>query len=156
MPATPPPAPKQPSRAPPKAPAAGTPSADQLRYLQQIYQNQYMAMAQELNGAIEVLQNLETVLTTLEGMSNLKDKNTLIPIGPSVYMDGKITNAKSVVLGIGAGYMVEKDVDSAKGYITKMIDKETQHINRLNKSKKELEAALMEISYKVDELAHSV
>lgn len=127
---------------------------EELRYLQQLYQNQYVGIAQEINIAIDALRTLDNVQGTLENIDTLNGKNSLVPVGPSTYLDGKITNAKSVVIGIGAGYLVEKDIDGAKSYISKMTEKETQHINRLNKAKREIEGALMEISYKADELSH--
>ena len=150
MPMTPPSKQSEPAK-PSRGPTA---NIEELRYFQQLYQNQYMEVAREISDAISLLQTIETVQHTLENTEEIGDKNAMIPVGPSTYFSGKITDAKTVVMGVGAGYLIEKDINSAKAYMSKMMEKETQHIGRLNKSKKELEGALMEISYKVEELSH--
>ncbi|MFI5412511.1 MAG: prefoldin subunit alpha [Candidatus Micrarchaeales archaeon] len=129
-------------------------SLEEFRYMQQIYQNQYMALAQEINSRVEALRELDNAQKSIEDLDILKERKTLIPIGADTFIAGRITDENTVVLGIGAGYFVEKNIDHAKGYISKAIEKETQSINKLNKNKKEVESALMEIAYKVEELSH--
>jgi prefoldin subunit 5 len=53
-------------------------------------------------------------------------------------------------MAVGGGYLVEKDIDSAKERMAKIIKKRSDDLNRLMKSRKELEAALIEISYRLD------
>jgi prefoldin alpha subunit len=136
----------------PQAPIATT--LEELRYLQQIYQNQYGLVSQEINNRSENLRELDSAQQTLENIDIIKDKSTLVSTGASTFAFGKITDNKSVVIGIGAGYMVEKSIDEAKNYISKAIEQESKYITQLNKSKKEVEAALIEIEVKVDELSH--
>lgn len=147
------PAPKQPARQPePQGSKAN--SLEELQYIHQLYQNQYALLTQEINRRIEVLRQLDSAQKALEDADKMKGSNILIPVGADVYFDGKLNNTKNVVLGIGAGYLLEKDIDGAKSYIAKAVEKETEYINRLAKSKKELEAALIEVSYKIQEISH--
>ncbi len=127
---------------------------EEFRYLQQVYQNQYMMLAQELSNRSDTLKQLDTALKTLEDMDMIKERDTLVPIGYGTYTKGRILGGDKVILGIGAGYMLEKNIDEAKGFITKALDGETKYINKLTKTKKELEAALMDIAYKMEELSH--
>lgn len=132
-------------------PAATT--IEEFRYLQQIYQNQYMLVNRELSTRSENLGELYSAQQTLENIDAIKDKGTMVPIGANVFAAGKVTDNKSIVVGIGAGYMVEKNIDEAKNYISKAIEQETKNVNQLNKNKKGVEAALMEIEYKINELS---
>ncbi len=135
----------------PQTPIATT--LEEFRYLQQIYQNQYGLVSQELNNRTENMRELDAAQKALENIDTIKDKSTMIPVGANTFALGKITDNKSVVVGIGAGYMVEKNIEEAKNYIAKALEQETKYINQLNKNKKDVEAALMEIAFKVDELS---
>ncbi len=127
---------------------------EELRYLQQIYQNQYSLVGQEIDSRLAALEELGRSLKTLENADSVAGKGSLIHVGASVYMTGTISKAKSVVVGVGAGYLVEKSVDEAKGYISDINEREVQSINKLNKTKKDIESALVEISYKAEEMSH--
>ena len=51
---------------------------------------------------------------TLEGLKKLEDgESTLVPVGAGSYIRMKIADSKKLVMGIGAGAAVEKDVDSS-------------------------------------------
>ncbi|MCL5430126.1 MAG: prefoldin subunit alpha [Candidatus Marsarchaeota archaeon] len=128
-------------------------SIDELRYLQQLYQNQYMSIAQEVSNRLDVLKDFGNSQVALEHMDTMGGKQTLMHIGGGAYLSSKINESGKIIMNVGAGYLVEKNVPDAKAYIAKILDKETQYINRLNKNKKEIENALIEISYRVEELS---
>lgn len=51
---------------------------------------------------------------TLEGLKKLEDgESTLVPVGAGSYIRMKIADSKKLVMGIGAGAAMEKDVDSS-------------------------------------------
>jgi prefoldin alpha subunit len=127
---------------------------EEFRYLQQLYQNQYMSLAQELNGRMEMLKQLDTAQKTLEDIDSIKERDALVPVGYGTFAKGRILGSDTVMLSIGAGFMVEKSIAEAEAHIAKALDGETKYINKLNKSKRELESALTEISYKIEELSH--
>jgi len=78
-----------------------------------------------LEGSIGVLQSrLDIVRTainevtlaynTLEGMKNLQNGDaTLVPVGAGSYIRMQVEDSKKLVMGIGAGVAIEKDVDSS-------------------------------------------
>lgn len=150
------PAPNQPpKKTPPAAPQAPRENTlEELRYLQQIYQNQYVTLANDINDRLEALRNFTSTQQTLENVDTVVNKNLLLGLGGGAYANGKIIDQKSFVISIGAGFMIEKDIAGAKAYVAKAIDRSTQNINRLNKSKKDLENAIIEVSYKIEELLH--
>ena len=51
---------------------------------------------------------------TLEGLTKLQDgDDTLVPVGAGSYIRMKIADSKKLVMGIGAGTAIEKDVPSS-------------------------------------------
>lgn len=63
--------------------------------------------------------------TTLDGLKNLEDgDSTLVPVGAGSYVRMKIADSKKLVIGIGAGVAMEKDVDASvedlKGRLTEL------------------------------------
>ena len=80
-----------------------------------------------LEGSIGALQSrLEIVraamnevtlaFNTLEGLKNLQDgDSTLVPVGAGSYVRMNIADSKKLVMGIGAGAAMEKNVESSVG-----------------------------------------
>jgi prefoldin alpha subunit len=126
----------------------------EVRYLRQIYQSQYLVVSQAVNDKLEDLNNIDSAHRALEGMDEIQGKATLIPIGANVYMEGNVGKPKSVIISVGGGHFVEKSIDEAKQHVTKLMEKGTKDVNRLMKNKNELEAALIDLSYKEEELSH--
>jgi prefoldin alpha subunit len=132
---------------------AGKAGLEELRYIQQIYQNQYSVVGKELEGKNISIRELDAAQRSLESIDSIKDKEALMPVGYDVYLHARIAESSKPLVGVGAGYLVEKEVDEAKQYIAKEIEKKTKEINNLMRAKKEIEAALIEISYRIDEAA---
>ena len=78
-----------------------------------------------LEGSIGVLQSRLDIVraainevtlayNTLEGMKNLQNGDeTLVPVGAGSYIRMQVADSKKLVMGIGAGVAVEKDVDGS-------------------------------------------
>ena len=123
---------------------------EELQYMQQVYQSQYAALNNSMNMHMQDVQVLSAVQNTLENIDMMKGKETLMHAGASVYMKADIKDASRVIVSIGGGYLVEKDIDDAKGYVSRMIAKKTDVLSSMAKSRKELQSALIDISYKME------
>lgn len=146
---------QQPPKAPDKKPQVSKAEAlDELRYLQQLYQTQYMMINQEAESRINVLRELEAARFTLENHDSVKGRKSMTPLGAGVFVNSTIGEGGTVVMDVGAGYMVERKVDEAKGAIAKKLDKDTENIKKLQKNKKDLESALVDIAYRIDALSY--
>lgn len=78
-----------------------------------------------LEGSIGVLQSRLDIVraaisevtlahNTLEGLKNLQTgESTLVPVGAGSYIRMQLADSKKLVMGIGAGVAVEKDVESS-------------------------------------------
>ncbi len=124
---------------------------DELRYIHQLYENQYAMIGNSINMHLRELQGLNAAQQTLENMNIVEGKETLTEIGGGLYLQSKVHDPKSVIVNVGGGYLVEKEIDAAKGHVAGLIKSYTDNLNRLTKSRKEVESALIEINYKIGE-----
>ena len=125
----------------------------ELSYFQQLYQGQYESISRSISTAMQTLGDMNGVRETLDKLDQAKGRNALSPIGTGTYLHSKVDETDSVVVGVGAGYLVEKNVDDAKQFISKLIERQTSTINGMLKSKDEIEAALVEVSMRLERLA---
>lgn len=87
-----------------------------------------------LEGSLNTLQSrldivraaiseVTLAFNTLEGMKNLTEgQETLIPVGAGSYIRTKIADSKKLVMGIGAGVAIEKDVESSVGELKSRLE----------------------------------
>ena len=128
----------------------GQQGLEELRYIQQVYQNQYAMAGNSINILLQELQQLNSTQKTFENVDLLPNKDVVMNIGSDFYLFGRVPNPKTALVGVGAGYIIEKDIDSAKTYVADLIKKRTEDLNRLTKSRKEIEGALIEVSYRLE------
>ncbi len=99
---------------------------------------------------------LETTNQAVEDMSSIKkESEVLIPLGSGLYTYGKSSSVEKILVDIGAGVMVKKDVNDAKKKIEDN-KKEVEHalesmqkeataiVNKMNELGEELQKAVAE------------
>ena len=124
-------------------PAARKVSREELAYLERAYQNHYMMVGNAINSALEELRELNSASEALENMEKLSGKESFSGIGGDFYLKSQMKTGGKVVIGVGGGFMVEKDTDAAKQTVRKRVDAKNEMINKLVKNRKELEAAMV-------------
>ncbi|HUC38721.1 MAG TPA: prefoldin subunit alpha [Candidatus Acidoferrum sp.] len=124
-----------------------------LRYLQQLYQNQYTSIVNEMNRSMEYLNELNIAQKTIESTGELNGKGALIGLGAGMYITSSVKKINSILVGIGGGYVVEKSIDEAKQFTVARIERVTALFNRLVKSRNEVRNAAMDVSYRLDALS---
>ena len=137
-------------------PKPGTQNKDEilstLKYLREQYQSQYFEVGQALNAALETLTDLNNSRTTLEKADFVSNRESLMPLGRYAYVNAKLADVNSLIVSVGANYFLEYNIDEAKGFISKLLDRQTKFINQLMKSKGELENALIDVTARLDRL----
>ncbi len=123
-----------------------------LRYLQQLYQNQYSAVSGEMNRSLEYLGQLNEAQKTMENVNSVKGKDTLLDLGAGVYMSANVKKSDSVLVNIGGSYLTEKSIDEAKLMVATRIEKMNTLFNKLVKNRNELRDAIVEVTRRLEEL----
>lgn len=90
---------------------------------------------------------IEAAREAFEDIAGLKEKNeVLIPIGSGIFSYGKITDAKKVLVEVGAGVLMDKEPESAR----KFLEEKKQEIEKLAG---ELQAEINGTSEKMNAIA---
>ena len=125
-----------------------------LRYLQQLYQNQYSAVSAEMNRSLEYLGQLNAAQKTMENSNSVKGKDTLLDLGAGVYMGANVKKSDSVLVNIGGSYLAEKSIEEAKLMMATRIEKMNTLFNKLVKNRNELRDAIVQVTRRLEELTH--
>lgn len=123
-----------------------------LRYLQQLYQNQYTSITTEMNRSLEYMGQLSEAQKTIENTGAIKGKDTLVDLGAGIFMNANVKKLDNVMVSIGAGYVAEKSIEDTKQFVAARIEKVNTLFNRLVKNRNELRNAIMEVNYRLDAL----
>ncbi len=74
------------------------------------------ALQSRLDIVRAAINEVTLAFNTLDGLKNMQDgESTLVPVGAGSYVRMIIADSKKLVMGIGAGAAMEKDVESSVG-----------------------------------------
>ncbi len=123
-----------------------------LQYMQQVYQNQYTTISREINAVMDYINELNAAKTSMEKFDRIKNSNILSPIGSSIFISAKATEEAKVLVGVGDGYLIEKEIAKAIEYLSSRIEMHTKNMQELMKARSKAEDAMFEISTKLDKI----
>ncbi|KDN46260.1 Prefoldin alpha subunit [Tilletiaria anomala UBC 951] len=79
----------------------------------------------KFKSCIESLQSITPAST---------DKTSLIPLTPSLYVSGKLSDADKVIVDVGTGYYVEKPIAAARKMYEEKISFVTKNLEQLQET----------------------
>ena len=98
-------------------------------------QSQAEGLSQQVNMLQITLRDVETALTTVDALKDeTADKETLVPIGFGSFVNATLKNPDKIVVGVGAGVSVEKNVGDAKALLDKRKEELTKYHDKLNEN----------------------
>ncbi len=122
----------------------------EMRYLEQTAD----ALQQRISMVNAALTDINYANMTLDGIENEKESSEmLVPIGGSSYIKVKLADTNKVIIGVGAGVSVEKNLSEAKAALKERLDEleKTMHAaqqqlsqvaDRINSGRSRLETLL--------------
>lgn len=126
---------------------------EKLAYEYQLLQAQAQLLAQNLELLTLGMNEFKAVRETLEGLKKTEgEAEILVPIGAGSFLRGKITDKENAIVSVGAGYAVEKNLDSAIEYLDERIKEYEGAIARTQDALKKLEAQLGDLAKRAQEL----
>lgn len=133
-------------------PPQGDYNQAELQYIFQIYQERYSVLSEEIKELLQLLQQLGGAVSALENPNDIKNKEALLNVGGDLYIPTKITALNKVVMNIGAGLAIEKDVAGASETLKKRIEKQNDALNKMIDERRQVEQLLNDISYRLGDL----
>ncbi len=122
----------------------------EMRYLEQTAD----ALQQRISMVNAALTDINYANMTLDGIEKEKENSEmLVPIGGSSYIKVKLADTSKVILGVGSGVSVEKNLSEAKATLKERLDEleKTMHAaqqqlsqvaERINSGRSRLESLL--------------
>lgn len=122
---------------------------NQLKYLQSIYSQQYEILENEIATFTLSINSIQRNMQLLENANRLEGAKILINGEGGTYIEAGINSVKKVITYIGAGYLVEKDVEDAKSFLIGNEKKQEESLKRLAAERQKIEKELVEIALKL-------
>ena len=115
-------------------------SIEQLHQIKQSEEQRLQAVVQHystLRASATRMQASQTALSKMSKAGNCKDDNLkqiMVPLTESLYVPGKIRDANKVMVELGTGYYVEKNLKQALELLdrkTKLVDANSENIREV-------------------------
>ncbi|OQS04023.1 prefoldin subunit [Thraustotheca clavata] len=129
-------------------------SLEQLNNLKTQFEQELQQLTASFSGLREAqtrFSDSKDALGALEP-ANL-GKKVLVPLTSSMFVPGKLSNVKSVLVDVGTGYFVEKNVPDAKAFMDRKVEflqKNTESLKEVMEGKRtNLEAVIQVMQLKI-------
>ena len=127
----------------------------QLKYLQNIYGQQYEALENDIATYTVANNSMQRNLDLLERSDSIQNSNIIISGEGGAYIPAKMGKMDYVITYVGAGYMVDMNVQDAAVFMRANQKKSEEFLNRLVSERQRVERELMDISFKMNQLQQS-
>jgi prefoldin alpha subunit len=117
------------------------------------YKQQLESIDMQLQYLQEALGDYQRAKITVEQLHNA-DENAeiLIPVGGSTFVNGSLKNTSNVLIGIGAGLVIEKNIDEAVAKLDERMKKLQENQEKIVTLGQKLQAEAMELSQKTQKM----
>jgi prefoldin alpha subunit len=113
--------------------------AEQLMQQMQMLETYFSDLSQREGTFLSIFRETTAAIESIKALSQKPESETLVPIGMGTFIPTKISSNNKIVMNIGAGVAVEKDIPSAINYLEARV--------------KEIEVALQDTAAKKQEAA---
>ena len=121
----------------------------QLRYLQNLYMQQYENLENSIATYTMTNTSLLRNMELLEKSKSVEGSCILISGEGGAYVPAKIEKIDKIMTYVGGGYMIEKSVGEAIEFLKSNSKKGEEMLNRMLSDKKRLESELVDIEYRI-------
>jgi len=98
----------------------------EMRYLEQTAET----LQQRISMVNAAITDLTYASMTLEGIETEKENaELLVPIGGNSYVKAKISDTNKIIIGLGAGVSIEKNLPEAKATLKERLEDLTKTMN---------------------------
>jgi len=117
------------------------------------YKQQLESIDAQLQYLLTVLAEYQRAKTTVEQL-HAADPNTevLVPLGGGTFVNGSVKDTSNVLIGIGAGLVVEKSIDEALVKLDDRIKKIQQNQEKIVAIGQKIQSGAEELSKKTQKM----
>ena len=126
----------------------------QLRYLQDLYGQQYENLENNIATYNLANSSLQRNIEMLERSKSMEGSNIMIGGEGGAYMSAKVGKADKIITYVGGGYMIEKSVEEALSFLRENEKRGIEMLSKLQAEKRQIEKELLDVQYKMNSLQY--
>ena len=124
-----------------------------MRYIEQ----QVGQMKQNMQQLNSIMLETATTIMTLKEMEKLEtEKESQIPLGSGVFSTAKIAKQKTVLMEVGEGIVVEKEIKEAIEKLEQREENIKNNVDQFQKTIQQMEQQYVESAQKVQEFRTNI
>ena len=121
------------------------------------YKQQIQLLSEELSTLSITAQALGSAKETIENLDKAKDNDEiLVPLGAQVFAKASLSNVKEVLMNVGAGTVIKKDIASAVKSLGAQQKEVSDISNQLTAQLKELGERMEVLEKDLDSYAQKI
>ena len=110
----------------------------EIRLLEQYYNE----VSQKIQSASAEYSDMRSAIQSIDGLAKNSNGDFLIPIGGGLLLPASNLDPKKIILSVGAGVAIEKDLDSAKAFLQTRVKEFEAGLNTLDQQRREISSRL--------------
>ncbi len=126
--------------------------AEQLRYVHNIYMQEYEALISTLSNYATTANAISRNIEFIERSESLEGKEMLLNLEGGAYMKVQPKDTSTFLTYVGSGYFTEKSREDARRFLAENMKKSNDIISKLNIQKERLESEILEAEYRIGAL----
>jgi len=117
------------------------------------YKQQLESIDMQLQYLQSTLMDYQRAKMTVEQLSAVDDNSeVLIPVGAGTFVNGSLKNASNVLIGVGAGIVIEKPVDEAMGKLDERIKRIQENLEKMASLGQKIQCDAEDLSRKTQQM----
>jgi prefoldin alpha subunit len=121
--------------------------------LLEYYKQQLESIDMQLQYLQSTLADYQRAKITIEQLYAVDESSELlIPVGAGTFVNGSLKNASNVLIGIGAGIVIEKPVDEAVIKLEERIKRIQENLEKMVSLGQKIQSDAEELSHKTQQM----
>ncbi|MDR2544920.1 MAG: prefoldin subunit alpha [Methanobrevibacter sp.] len=117
-----------------------------------IYKNQAEIVQQQIDTIQTSLNEVGILEATIDDVQGKNVLNTLVPVGAGSFMEAEISNTNDIIMSIGAGVAIRKNIEDAKETVDQQKKDLQQSLDKMLVNLEKISSVISQLSPKVEEL----
>jgi len=117
------------------------------------YKQQLESIDIQLQYLQSTLADYQRAKITVEQLNTVNDNSELlIPVGAGTFVNGSLKNTSNVLIGVGAGIVIEKTVDEAVIKLEERIKRIQENLEKMVSLGQKIQSDAEELSHKTQQM----
>jgi prefoldin alpha subunit len=121
-----------------------------------MYQQQAELLQQQMEAMQVTLGELESLENTVTALKEGENLETLVPVGAGSFINAEIKNTNEIIMSVGAGVAITKNIDDAQKTITSQKEEIKEAMGKMSKNIQTLNDMINKITPQAEQLLQQV